>query len=109
MPQGETSAAQGPGYAVPMGTNNKGPGLSGLQPETYLGSSKHILSKGVRTPAAAPRSSEAPDTMMGMLQHASVSEVHRTLMGTVVERILSVRSGLNEAFMSLLRASRYAM
>ena len=38
-----------------------------------------------------------------MLQQASVSEEHRTLMGMVVERVLSVKSGLNEAFMSLLR------
>ena len=40
---------------------------------------------------------------MGMLQNASISEEHRTLMGTVVERILSARSGLNEAFMGLLK------
>ena len=38
-----------------------------------------------------------------MLRQASVSEEQRTLMGTVVERILSAKSGLNEAFMSLLR------
>jgi hypothetical protein len=102
-PEGDTSAVQSPGHADPMGTNNKGPGLSGLQPGTTLESGKHILSKGVRTPAAAPRDPGAPDTMTGMLQHASVSEEHRTLMGTVVERILSAKSGLNESFMSLLR------
>ena len=33
----------------------------------------------------------------------SVLEEHRTLMGIVVERIMSAKSGLNEAFMSLLR------
>ena len=102
-PEGETSVAQGPGCAAPTGTNNKGPGLSGLQPETTLGSSKHILSKGVRTPTAASRNPEAPDTLMDMLRYSSVSEEHRTLMGTVVERILSAKSGLNEAFTSLLR------
>ena len=41
--------------------------------------------------------------LMDMLRYSSVSEEHRTLMGTVVERILSAKSGLNEAFMSLLR------
>ena len=46
---------------------------------------------------------EALDTLMGILQHASVSEEHRTLMGTVVERVRSVKSRLNEAFTSLLR------
>ena len=102
-PQGETSAAQGPGCAVLTGTNNKGPGLSGLQPETTLGSSEHIPSKGVHTSAAASRNPEAPDTLMDILQHASVSEEHHTLMGTVLERVRSAKSGLNEAFSSLLR------
>ena len=101
-PEGDTSAVKGPGCAAPMGTNNKGPGLSGLQPKMTLGSSEHILSKGVHT-AAASRNPEAPDTLMDMLQNASVLEEHCTLMGTVVERILSARSGLNEAFTGLLR------
>ena len=38
-----------------------------------------------------------------MLRQASISEEHRALMVTVVERVLSVKSGLNEAFTSLLR------
>ena len=40
---------------------------------------------------------------MNLLEQAAISEVHRTLMGTVVERISSAESGLHEAFMSLLR------
>ena len=102
-PQGETSVTQSLKCAVPTRVNNKVSGLSGLQPKMTLGSSEHIPSKGVRTPAAASRSPEAPDTLMGMLQDASISEEHRTLMAMVVERILSARSGLNEAFTSLLR------
>ena len=94
---------QGPGCAAPTGTNNKGPGLSDLQPKMTLRSSKHIPLKGVCTPTAASRDPEAPDTLMDILQHASVLEEHRTLMGTVVERVLSAKSGLNEAFMGLLR------
>ena len=86
-----------------MGTNNRSPGLSNIQPETTLRSSKHILSKGVRTPTAVSRNPEASDTLMDMLRYSSVSEEHRTLMGTVVERIQSAKSGLNEAFMGLLR------
>lgn len=68
-----------------------------------LGSSKRIPLKGVRTPAAASRDPEVPDTLMGALQSASISKEHHTLMGTIVERILSARSGLNEAFTGLLR------
>ena len=102
-PEGDTSIVKGPGEAAPTGTNNEGPELSDLQPKTILGSSKHTLLKGVCTPAAASGNPEVLDTLMGTLQRASISEEHRTLMGTVVERILSARSGLNEAFMSLLR------
>ena len=40
---------------------------------------------------------------MDMLRYSSISEEHRTLMGTVFERILSAKSELNEAFMGLLR------
>ena len=40
---------------------------------------------------------------MNLLEQAAISEAHRTLMGTVVERISSAESGLHEAFMSLLK------
>ena len=65
-PEGDISTVKGQGEAAPAGTNNTGPELSSLDPET-------------------------------------IAEEHRTLMGIVVERILSARRGLNEAFTSLLR------
>ena len=40
--------------------------------------------------------------MTDMLRRASISEKHHALMVTVVEKVLSVKSGLNEAFSSLL-------
>ena len=40
--------------------------------------------------------------MTDVLQGASVLDEHRTLMGAVSERIQSAKSGLNEAFSSLL-------
>ena len=40
---------------------------------------------------------------MGLLEQAAISEAHRTLIGTVVERISSAKSGLHEAFMSLVK------
>ena len=43
------------------------------------------------------------DALMNLLEQAAVSEKHRALMGTVVERISSAKSGLHEAFMSLLK------
>ena len=36
------------------------------------------------------------------LKRATISEEHRTLMGTVMERISSAESGLHDTFMSLL-------
>ena len=43
------------------------------------------------------------DTLNDLLGKAVVLEAHRTLMGTVIERISSTESGLHEAFMSLLK------
>ena len=42
------------------------------------------------------------DALRELLERASISEEHRTLMGTVMERISSAESGLHDAFMSLL-------
>ena len=74
-PEVDTSAAQSPEYPAPKESFRKGPGLSDTQ----------------------------PDTLMGLLEKAAISETHRALMGTVVERISSAKSGLDEALTSLLR------
>ena len=56
--------------------------------------------KGHRTSPApsGARSEELKD----LLGRASISEEHRALMGTVIERISSAESGLHEAVRSLL-------
>ena len=74
-PEGNPPATRSPEYSAPKESNRKSPGLPGAQ----------------------------SDVLMGLLEQATISEVHRTLMGTVVERIASAESGLHEAFMSLLR------
>ena len=38
------------------------------------------------------------DVLRDLLEQAAISEEHRTLMGTVIERISSAESGLHEAF-----------
>ena len=68
-----------------------------------LEASKRIPSKECRTPAAVSEDPGAPDMLMGLLQQASISEEHRALMVMVVEKVLSAKSRLNEAFLSLLR------
>ena len=42
------------------------------------------------------------DVLRDLLERATISEEHCTLMGTVMERISSAESGLHEAFMILL-------
>ena len=74
-PEGNPSATRSPEYSAPKENNRKDPGPSGAQ----------------------------PDALMGLLEQAAISEAHRTLMGMVVERISSAKSGLHEAFMSLLK------
>ena len=66
-------AARHPQYPAPEGSDSKGP-------------------YSVRS-----------DALKDLLGQAAVSEAHRTLMGTVIERISSAESGLHEAFMSLLK------
>ena len=45
---------------------------------------------------------EVPDTLSTTLKSASIIEEHNTLMGAVIEKIQSVESGLNEAYVSLI-------
>ena len=74
-PEGNPSATRSAEYSAPKESHKKSPGLSAAR----------------------------PDALMSLLEQAAISEAHRTLMGTVVERISSSESGLDEAFMSLLR------
>ena len=43
------------------------------------------------------------DVLKGLLERATISEEHHTLMCMVIERISSAENGLHEAFMSLLK------
>ena len=97
LPKGGASVTQG------SGIKHDGPELSGLQPEMILEAGGWVPSKECRTPAAVSEDLGVPETLTDMLRRASVSEEHRALMVTVVEKVLSAKSGLNEAFKSLLR------
>ena len=92
----------GPPIVRDSGANNGGPGLSGLQPTMILETGERVPSKDGRAPRSASGDPTAPDILWDMLRKASVSGEQRTLMGMVVEKILSAKSGLNEAFMSLM-------
>ena len=105
---------QGAEEAVPKGGSptirdsgadgNKGPELSDSQPTAILEAGEQIPSKDDRAIGAVSGNPETPDMLRDMLWKASVSGEQCTLMGTVIEKISSAKSGLNEAFMSLLKA-----
>ena len=74
-PEANTSAAPSPARSALVADNEKGPEESGVR----------------------------PNTLTGLLESAALLEDHRTLMGTVLEKISSATSGLNEASRSLLK------
>ena len=73
--ESNTSAAPSPARSAPMADNEKDLGGSEVR----------------------------PSMLTGLLESAALSEEYRTLMGTVLEKISSATSGLNETFRSLLK------
>ena len=65
-----------------------------------------VSSRRVSPSPAGPESSAPtgvqPEELKDLLKRSSISEGHRTLMSTVIERISSAESGLHEAVGSLL-------
>ena len=45
---------------------------------------------------------EASDSLLEALRGASMDDEHRTLMGAVIQKVLSAKGGLTEACTSLL-------
>ena len=94
------------GGMAPTETGDGGLGQSVPQPDTT--SETHTTSDSSARPpaeeggAASSINPEAPNTTADALQTASILDEHHILMGTVVEKIQSAKSGLNEAFTSLL-------
>jgi len=109
-PEGNALTAENMGGTTPMETDDGGPDQFGPRSNTILEtnvdpeSSTQPPSKegGASTPTETSTSPEVPNPLADVLQHASIVEEHRILMGTVVERVQSGKSGLNEAFNSLL-------
>ena len=103
-PEGNASAAENMGGTTPMETDDGGPQPNTTRRPSRLRNraSNPLQRRGARTPTATSTNPEAPNPLMDTLQHASVVEEYRTLMGTVVERVQSDKSGLNEAITSLL-------
>ena len=109
-PEDNTSAAENMRGTTLMETSDGGLGSSDPRPDTAPEiqtapeSNQQPPSREERAvvPTATSTNAEAPNMLMDALQSASVLEEHRTLMRKVVEKIQSAKSGLNEAFTSLL-------
>ena len=109
-PDGNTSAAGHMGEQIPLETGDGGHIQFGPRPntipETYMSleSGKQPPSRegAVPIPPVTSVHPEAPDTLLEALQSASIVEEHRILMGAVIERVQSAKSGLTEACTSLL-------
>ena len=77
--------------------------VTAQEPTKVPDSSKQSLAKegepAVPMTSAQP---EASDNLLEVLRGASIEDEHRTLMGTVIEKVRSAKSGLTEACTSLL-------
>ena len=85
-----------------MSSQRVSPNPAGVE-DSYVasqGSPRPAFKRG-RGTSPAP-SGARPEELKILLGRASISEEHRALMGTVIERISSAKSGLHEAVRSLL-------
>ena len=73
------------------------------EPTKVLDSGKQSLAKeGEPVVPMTSAQPEASDNLLEVLRGASIEDEHRTLMGTVIEKVRSANSGLTEACTSLL-------
>ena len=61
-----------------------------------------LRKKGKTVTRAAPVQPEAPDNLLEALDGASIEEEHRTVMSAVIQKVQLAKSGLTEAWSSLL-------
>ena len=110
-PEGDTLAAGHMGEQIPPKTGDGGHIQFGPRPNTILeahtapesGEQHPMKEGGAPIPPTTSVNPKAPHTLVEALQSATIVEEHRTLMGTMIEKVQSAKSGLSEAYTSLLR------
>ena len=110
-PGGQTSGAGDMGEKIPMGVIGRSHLEFGSQPDAILETNTAPESSrrppsaggGVLVPPAISVQPEVSDALLAALKSASIVDEHRALMGAVIEKIQSTESGLNEAFISLIK------
>ena len=63
---------------------------------------RRLHNKGKPATPATSVHPEAPDNLLEVLNGASINEEHRTVMSAVIQKVQSAKSGLTEAYTSLL-------
>ena len=61
-----------------------------------------LRKKGKTVTPAAPVQPEAPDNLLEALKGTSIEEEHHTIMSAVIQKVQLAKSGLTEAYSSLL-------
>ena len=108
---GQTARDEHMGEKIPMGSDGGGDPEFGSPPDaipepyTALESRKQPPSAGggVPVPPATFVLPEVSDALLAALRDASIVDEHRARMGAVIEKIQSTKSGLNEAYINLIR------
>ena len=112
VPQGDIPGARRMRGKTPLGPNAEG---SKSSPKPNTAPEPPVVPDSVRQPLAkggkssVPMASvhpEASDNLLEALRGASVDEEHRTIMSAVVEKVRSTKSGLTEAYASLLTGGK---
>ena len=102
-PQGDLPDSRSRGREAPEGSEFGLQPNTALEPLVVLDSGRRPPSKRGKTPVPVTSvHPEAPDNLLGALRSASIDEEHRTIMSAVVQKVQSAKSGLTEAYASLL-------
>ena len=109
-PEGEAPVAEHHGEPIPRETGEEGRTQFGPQPD-LIPETDTAPESGTQPPSkeggmpilpVTPVQPGAPDNLLEALRGASIVDEHRVLMGTVIERVQSAKSGLTEACSGLL-------
>ena len=102
-PQGDLPDSRPKGDEAPKGPKS-GPGPDTTPESTMVPESgrRRLRKKGAPTTPAATVQLETPDNLVEVLNGASIYEEHRTFMSAVIQKVQSAKSGLTEAYTSLL-------
>ena len=107
MMESETPPASPPhGAGDPEVSSRRSPDPSRPEANTSTTTSQACLAPMEGSEKGPGQSGTRPNIPTGLPEQAALSEDHRTLRGTVLEKISSATSGLNEAY---AKASMYAI